>query len=445
MSAPFVRPGRLVLWLLPLSFLAVFFFLPFVRILAATFSASALSGSNLRLALDTLAFTVYQAALSTALTLLIGLPAAYLFARFSFPGRSLLHALTAAPFMLPTVVVAAGFNALLGSQGWINLMLMRGFGLASPPIVFVGTLGAILLAHVFYNTTIVIRLVGGALAGLDPRYGQAARSLGADSRAVWQSVILPLLRGPALAAILLVFLFDFTSFGVILLLGGPSFATLEVQIYTEALYLLNLPVASLLALIQLLCTIGFSVMYSRLALSAGVRAAPRSEAANRQPADTPAQKRFVVAAVLVLSLLFVVPMLALPLRSVSRLEASRGQRGTVQTGLTTDYYAELFVNSRNSYFYVPPIRAATNSLLYAGTTVALSLALGFPAASALARPGRLEHILDPLLILPLGASAVTLGLGFIVTFGRWLAYPWMIPLAHTLVALPFVVRALQPA
>ena len=68
-----------------------------------------------------------------------------------------------------------------------------------------------------------------------------------------------------------------------------------------------------------------------------------------------------------------------------------------------------------------------------------------PAAWALAKPGRLERVLDPILILPLGASAVTLGLGFIVTFGRWLIYPWMVPLAHTLVALPFVIRTLQPA
>ncbi|HEX2696154.1 MAG TPA: ABC transporter permease subunit, partial [Anaerolineales bacterium] len=62
-----------------------------------------------------------------------------------------------------------------------------------------------------------------------------------------------------------------------------------------------------------------------------------------------------------------------------------------------------------------------------------------------ARPGRLEKILDPILILPLGASAVTLGLGFIISFGRLLTYPWLVPLAHTLVALPFVIRTLQPA
>jgi thiamine transport system permease protein len=73
------------------------------------------------------------------------------------------------------------------------------------------------------------------------------------------------------------------------------------------------------------------------------------------------------------------------------------------------------------------------------------LLLGFPAALALARPTRLEKILDPLIILPLGSSAVMLGLGFIISYGAWLSSPWLVPFAHTLVALPFVIRSLQPA
>jgi thiamine transport system permease protein len=142
---------------------------------------------------------------------------------------------------------------------------------------------------------------------------------------------------------------------------------------------------------------------------------------------------------------FVLPMLALPLRSVSRLDANRGQQATVQTGLTDEYYTELFINRQNSIFYVPPVQAALNSIGYAGATVVLSLLLGFPAAWALAKPGRLERVLDPILIIPLGSSAVTLGLGFLLAFGRWLTFPWLVPLAHTLVALPFVIRTLQPA
>jgi len=157
------------------------------------------------------------------------------------------------------------------------------------------------------------------------------------------------------------------------------------------------------------------------------------------------QRLFVAVSCFLLFIFFVFPLISLPLRSLTRLEADRGDRTQVHYGLTVEYYTELFVNRRGSIFYVPPVAALGNSLAYASLTVILSLAIGFPAAVALARPGRLERILDPFLLLPLGASAVTLGLGFIVAFGRLLISPWLVPLAHTMIALPFVIRILQPA
>ncbi len=434
---PSPRPGRILLWLPALLFLAIFFFQPLARILALSLDLSVLTAENLRRALGVLGFTVWQALLSMLLTFLLGLPAAYLFARYKFRGKSLLRALTAVPFMLPTVVVAAGFNALLGPRGWVRLLFP---GL---DFQFTGTLGAILAAHVFYNATIVIRMVSNALTHLDPRLEGAARTLGAGPGRVWRYITLPLLRGPLLAAALLVFLFDFTSFGVILLLGGARFSTLEVEIYIQALQLLNLPMAALLSLIQLLCTLVFSLLYGRVVARAAISTTPQPDTA--RPPRTPGQFLYVTLLGLVLAVFFVLPVMALPLRSVTRLEADRGQRGEVRYGLTADYYRELFINRRGSVFYVPPVLAARNSLAYAAATVVLSLALGLPAASALARPGRLEKFLDPFLILPFGASAVTLGLGFILSFNRLLASPWLVPLAHTLIALPFVIRTLQPA
>jgi len=391
------------------------------------------------LASRVLLFTFYQAALSTLLTLFLGLPSAYLFARYDFPGKSILRALTAVPFMLPTVVVAAGFSALLGPRGLLHTL----FPLSS--FNFIGTLMAILIAHVFYNTTIIIRLVGNSLSGLDPRLEAAARSLGADSLHVWWNMIIPLLRPALLASSLLVFLFDFTSFGVILLLGGSQFATLEVEIYVRVLRLPNLPLAALLSVIQLICTIIFSILYSRFATHSTIQTAPRSAESNSRKPQTLREKIFVAAFVFLLASFFFLPLSSLPLRSLFRLEADRGQRGEIQYGFTTDYYRELFINRRGSVFYVPPIRATVNSLGYAGATVALSLLFGFPAAFALAKPTRLERILDPLIMLPLGSSAVMLGLGFILSYGAWLTSPLLVPFAHTLVALPFVIRTLQPA
>lgn len=428
---------RVFLWLLPLAFLTVAFFYPLARILALTFDSQTITPENISLAARVLGFTFYQAALSTLLTLLLGLPSAYLFARYDFRGKSVLRALTAVPFMLPTVVVASSFSAIFGPRGLSSFLFPLSTTSLSP-----SPFTLILLAHVFYNATIIIRVVGNALSSMDLKHEQAARSLGADTLRVWWNVTLPLLRPSLLAASLLVFLFDFTSFGVILLLGGSQYATLEVEIYLRVLRLPNLPLAALLSVIQLICTIVFSVIYSYFSSRATVPLNPRTTASKPK---TFKQKLFVVSFIFLLSTFFLLPLSALPFRSFFRLEADRGQRGDVQYGFTTDYYEELFMNRRGSVFYVPPIRATLNSLGYAGATVVISLLLGFPAAFALARPTRLEKILDPLIMLPLGSSAVMLGLGFIISYGRYLTSPFLVPFAHALVALPFVIRTLQPA
>ena len=440
------------LWLLPLLFLALFFFAPLISVFKLAAQAAAEAGPQaglLERVSRPLGFTFYQAALSTLFTLVFGLPAAYIFGRYTFPGKSLLRVLTTLPFILPTVVVAAAFNALIGPRGWVNLALMSLFDLSAPPLQMLNSLPAILVAHVFYNTTIVIRVVGSAWSQLDPRMEQASRVLGATPLRTLREVTLPLLRPAILAAGLLVFMFDFTSFGVILLLGGPQFATLEVEIFIQAMHMLNLPLAGLLSAVQLLCTLVLTVAYSRASLHLNVPLAPRLQGEGMRPLRGWRQKLLAGLTVTLLAALLILPLAALGARSVVRLEADRGDRGTVTAGLTLDYYRELFVNRRQSLFYVPPIEAARNSLAYAGTTVLFSLTLGFLASSALAKKASINAVLDPLLMLPLGTSAVTLGLGFIVVFNRPPfdpgSLPLLIPLAHSLVALPFVVRTLLPA
>lgn len=447
--------GRALLWwAAPLLFLAVFFLQPLAAIFRLAGEA-ALSG-GLAAAVDLwpriwrpLSFTFWQAGLSTALTLLVGLPAAYLFARFRFPGKGLLRVLTTLPFILPTVVVAAGFNALIGPRGWINVLLMQTLGLAEPPLQLMNSLAAILLAHVFYNTTIIIRVVSNAWSQLDPKLEQAARVLGASPLRAWMEVTLPLLRPSILAATLLVFLFDFTSFGVILLLGGPRFATLEVEIYIQALQMLNLPLAGLLSAIQLACTLFLTIAYSRLNQGQAVQLSPRLKGEGERAPKTWRERLLVAVVLALVAALLVSPLAALGLRSVTKLEADRGERGEVRPGITLNYYQELFINRRQSLFYVPPVAAVRNSLQYAAATVVISVVLGFLAASALNRPARLNRWVDPLLMLPLGTSAVTLGLGYVVVFSRppldVRSFPLLIPIAHSLVALPFVVRTLQPA
>jgi thiamine transport system permease protein len=439
------------LWLLPLIFLGLFFFYPLLAVFRLIFTPAQFPGQTIDWAAvpHPLGFTIGQALLSTLFTLLLGLPSAFLFARCQFRGKRLLQVATTLPFILPTVVAAAGFNALLGPRGWVNLGLMQIFDLADPPIHFLNTLGAILLAHVFYNTTIVIRMVGNAWANLDSRLEQAARVLGAGRLGAFREVTLPLLRPSILAASLLVFIFDFTSFGVVLLLGGPRFATLEVEIYTQALQLLNLPTAGLLSAIQLLCTLALAVISNHLGSRQPIPLAPRPQAEALWTPRHPLERLWVGGLAVFLLLLLTSPLAALALRSVTRMDAERAGQVPAAPTLTLAYYQELFINRQDSLFYVPPIEAARNSLVYAGTTVMISLTLGFTAAYALRRHSRLNRGLEPLLMLPLGTSAVTLGLGFIVVFNQppfdARSFPLLIPAAHSLVALPFVVRSLQPA
>lgn len=430
---------RLFLWLPAFLFLLVFFFYPLTKILNLTFDFSTLTNeNNLLITRNSLLFTFYQATLSTILTFILGIPSAVLFSRFTFRGKSLLRAITAVPFMLPTVVVAAAFNSLLGSRGLFSFLFPPSLA-SSPTFLFL----LILLAHVFYNTTIVIRIVGNALSRLDPKLEASARVLGANTFNVWRKIIFPLLKPALFASALLVFILNFTSFGVILLLGGSNFATLEVEIYIRALQLPNLNLAAMLSIIQLFFTLIFSILYTRSINQVNTQTNPQFSPT--QKPKTFKQKIFVTIFIILLSSFFFLPLLSLPIRSLTRLEAERGQREAIQYGFTTDYYEELFINRRNSLFYVPPFQAAINSLSYAGITVLFSLAIGYPVAVALAKPTKLEKFLDPLLLLPLGSSAVMLGLGFILSFGRLISSPLFVPIAHTLIALPFVIRTLQPA
>ncbi len=447
-----VRVPALLLWLLPLAFLGLFFFYPLWAILRLSLSPAQL-GALLPAEWPTiwrpLRFTLWQATLSTLLTLLVGLPGAYLFAHYRFPGKHLLRALTTIPFMLPTVVAAAGFNALLGPRGWINLALMALLHLERPPIPFLNTFWAILVAHVFYNTTIVLRIVGNAWAHLDPRLTQAARVLGANGRRALMEVTWPLLRPAILAAALLVFIFDFTSFGVVLILGGPRYATIEVEIYIQALRMLNLPLAALLSVIQLLCTLVLTVAYTHISTRIIVPTTPRGATEVERVPRNWKERTGIMALVALLLILLISPLVALVLRSFIIMEPATIATRAAQRGFTLAYYRELFLNRRQSLFYVPPVAAIRNSLVYALTTVGISLTLGLPTAMVLVRRSRLSRLLDPILMLPLGTSAVTLGLGFIVAFSHpplnLRTSPLLIPLAHSLVAFPFVVRTLYPA
>jgi thiamine transport system permease protein len=399
----------------PVAFLAVFFAWPLLAIL----ERSLRSGDGLDLPWDVLTqgstleiawFTLWQAAVSTAVTLVAGLPLAWALARFSFRGRSLVEALVLVPFVLPTVVVATAFLALL-------------------PDAAERTVWAILLAHVFFNVAVVVRVVGAFWAGLDPRLGDAAATLGAGPFRRHARLTLPLLAPAVASAASIVFLFCFTSFGVIVVLGGIRYATLESEIYTQAARLFDLRAAAALALLQLAAVAVTVVVSGILERRLGVRFLRRA-----RPARPVGRERVLVGAIVgVSTALLALPPLALVVRSLR-----------VGDGYGLDHFRSLA--HETPALLVSPWHAIANSLLFALGATAIALAIGIPAAVAVAR-GR--GGLDTLVMLPLGASAAMLGFGFLLAFDEppldLRASAAIVPIAQSLVAIPFVVRALAPA
>jgi thiamine transport system permease protein len=421
---------RALLLAAPLGFLAAFFAWPVANIVGEGLRTDAgwdLSGVGSVVgdpALRRVAwFTVWQAAASTVLTLALALPVAQVLARYEFRGRRVVQALVTVPFVLPTVVVGAAFLALLGPRGLLGVDLK-------------GTVGAILLAHAFFNLAVVVRTVGGLWEGLDPRTEEAARVLGATRWQAFRHITLPVLRPAIAAASSITFLFTFTSFGVIQVLGSARQTTLEAEIYRQTAVLLDLPVASVLALLQLAAVGTLLVVQDRLERRHAVRAvALRTEA--RRRIRTGRERAWVATNLSGLALFLGAPVLALVERSFRTGDGH---------GLAA--WRALADRGGPSGLFVSPLEAVANSLRFAVVATALAVVLGGLAAAALSRSeGRVARGIDALLLLPLGTSAVTVGFGFLIALDEPVdlrASPWLVPIAQAVVALPFVVRTMAP-
>ncbi|WP_437097846.1 ABC transporter permease [Streptomyces flavidovirens] len=428
---------RLGLMAVPVAFFAAFFAYPVAAIVGRGLKVDGvwrfgrigevLADPDIR---DVLWFTAWQALASTALTLLIALPAAYVFARLDFPGKQLLRAVITVPFVLPTVVVGTAFLALLGRGGLLDEL----WGVRLDTSVW-----AILLAHVFFNYAVVVRTVGGLWSQLDPRQEEAARVLGAGRFAAWRRVTLPALVPAVAAAALMVFLFTFTSFGVVQILGGPAYSTLEVEIYRQTAQFLDLPTAAVLTLVQ------FAAVGAILAVHAWTVRRRESAlklvdaAQTARPPRGAGQWALLGGVLATVAGLILVPLGVLVERSLDGPD-----------GYGLGYYRALqSVGASGGTFLVPPLEAVWNSLEYALAATAIALVVGGLAAAALTRrAGRLVRGFDALLMLPLGVSAVTVGFGFLITLDRPpldLRTSWiLVPLAQALVGVPFVVRTMLP-
>ena len=435
---------RWVVWGLvaavPLAFLGLFFALPTGTLIARGFSTDG--------ALDLSGFgevfgrprtwrivglTFLQAGLGTALAVGFGIPGAYVLYRRRFRGQWLARALVTVPFVLPTVVVGVAFRSLLAAGGPLGGLHLD------------GTLVAIVAALVFFNYSVVVRTVGGFWAHLDPRAEQAARVLGAPPWRAFVSVTLPALAPAVTAAASIVFLFCATAFGVVLILGGLRFGTIETEIWIQTTQFLNLRAASVLSVVQL------AVVAVVLGVSGAARR--RRERALHLTAVEGARERLgrgdwlpaAVTGVFVLVLLML-PMLSLVVRSLQTAD-----------GWGLQNYANLATTGGRGVLNATVWAALGNSVRTAVLATVIALVVGVLVALVVSRHPRSRsgrraiETLDAVFMLPLGVSAVTVGFGFLIALHRPLGlnldlrtWSGLVPVAQAVVAAPLVVRTLLP-
>jgi thiamine transport system permease protein len=262
--------------------------------------------------------------------------------------------------------------------------------------------------------------------------------LGASAPRAFREVTWPLLRPAVISAASIVFLFTVTSFGVVLLLGGPRDTTLEVEIYRQTAILLDLPTAAALTLLQMVGVTVLLLASARAQEGLAVQQRLRASAETARPPRR-GRERAIVATILAATIAFMfVPLAVLVERSLATPE-----------GYGLAAYASLLEAAPRMRLTAAPWQAVLDSLRFAAATTLIAGSLGLLTAAVVGyRRGWLARGLDTLVMLPLGTSAVIVGFGFLVSLDTppldLRTSILLIPIAHSLIALPFVMRAVVP-
>jgi thiamine transport system permease protein len=409
----------------PLVFVAVMFYWPVTEVALLGFSGDWLAQILEPKTLGVVWFTLWQAVISTLITVILAIPGSYLLYRRHFPGQQIVNALITVPFVLPSIVVAIGFTVFRGVHEFY-----QGLGLTflAEPVYW------IIAAHVFVNYSIAVKTIGGVWASLDSDTESAAELDGAGRFRTLISVSLPQLRPAIYSAAALVFLFSATSFGIVLVLGGGQIQTIETAIFFAATQRLDLELAAALVLVQTLITGLAFVIGTKL--SGGVFGLEQVFVGARKP-KVDGRDLFAI----LFSSGIWIGLLAMPLILVLF------QSFSVSAVFGFDNYLNLGTRGARDLLNITFVEATGNSVRNMSIAASIAFVLGTFISWLLTRT-RFKS-LDLVFLLPLGVSSVVLGFGFLVAFdAEWfsLRSSWLIvPLAQSLIALPMVIRIVYPA
>lgn len=398
------RPSRLLLGAIPLVFLLALLVAPALRLLQEGGQLSLWEPWQDPYLRWRMGWTLGQAAVTSVVALVLGLPVAWVLARWEFVGRTFILRILMLPFVVPTLVAAMGVLALWGPQGvWVSL---GGSHLQGSPWL-------LLYGNLFFNLCLVVRAAVDALGQVSAARVAAARTLGATPwRAFWR-VEWPAIAPWLMSAMCLVFLYCFSGFGLALILGGQEYATVEVEIYTLVAHELQLAQAGVLALWMLGLTALVALAYA--ALERGLATPARADPLPRRRPHGARQWAAVAAALMVLGVFCFAPLLAIGWRAA----AAGGAAWAVL--LETD-----------------TLQAMWNTARFSMLALALATALGMAHALA----ARQSLWMRTLVFLPFVVSPVAVAFGLLLLYPHWTASFGLLVCAYALLAYPFIAKSM---
>ena len=355
---------------------------------------------------------------SVALALVLGLPVAIALTQLPRRLREAIELTLTIPFLLPPLIIAIAFGSLRNAVPGLERVFEN------------SAWWLIIAAHALMNFGLVARVAAAGISAIDDEQREAASLDGAGWLTTLRLIELPQLRGQLAAASLLIALYSATSYGLIRLLGAGRVQTLETEIAIAALQRLDLELAALLAIAQTLLTIGLFALASWVG---GSNAGGLTLAVNRTRLGPRGVARWLVFGLTAALTAWVLTVLLNPLL---RSLAGPG-------GLSLDSYAALAGRGARDVLNISVLDAAGNSLRNLAVALAIALPLAWLSSA------RQSRLLTLITLLPLGTSAVVLGLGYLVGFGAEpfaLRGSWLVvPIAQSVLLLPLLHQLLAPA
>jgi iron(III) transport system permease protein len=372
-------------------------------------------------------------------TAIVGVGLAFLFQFYDFPGRRIFAALAPLPLFLPPLIGVLAFIFLYGESGIFSRVVMRAFGLESPPWRLSGP-GAILAVHIYSMYTYFYIFTTAGLQRLDYALPEAARVLGATEWQTFRRVLLPLLRPALVSAALLTFMSSMASFSAPYLFGGGT-PMLTLQIF-------NSKVANQWGLAMaesvILATLSLSGLFWLQQERDRSVGGSKGVSAPRRPIRSPLARLVATGGGTLISVLLLLPPAMLFLMSF--VKDGTWTMEILPPVYTLENYKNVFENPS----FAEPI---INSLTMSGLAAGLNLLFALPAAYLLVR-GRFrgQRLLNILVLVPSALPGTVLALSFAASFNRpsiltggkvLIGTFWILPIIYFLRNLPLVVRSVQ--